>query len=262
MPTFDGARLSEALMWGMTPLDQLLCRIKFRRARYDGMFTPPGVRPTVNYPGYDGGMNWGGVAVDPDKRLMVVDWARMAYYTRLIPRAEANAMGIRRSSTGLAQENSFQMAAQEGTPFAVRYSFFLTALGVPCLQPPFAKIAVVDLDTRRVRWTRTLGTSADLGPLGLSSYLRLPMGAPPAGGPIITRSGVIFIGAALERRIRAFDVRDGRKLWEMATPEAVTATPISYTGPRTGRQFVAAVEGGRVGVMGVKGEYLIAYSLR
>ena len=65
MPAFDDTVLSEAKMWGATPLDQLWCRIRFRQARYDGPLTPPGVRESITYPSFQGGMEWGGVSVDP-----------------------------------------------------------------------------------------------------------------------------------------------------------------------------------------------------
>jgi quinoprotein glucose dehydrogenase len=53
-------------MWGMSPIDQMICRIQFRRASYKGFFTPPtSDRRAIEYPGYNGGTDWGGVAVDP-----------------------------------------------------------------------------------------------------------------------------------------------------------------------------------------------------
>jgi quinoprotein glucose dehydrogenase len=261
MPVFDKTVLSEQLMWGMTPLDQMWCRIKFRQARYEGPFTPVGVKPTISYPGYYGGVNWGSVAVDPDRRLMVVNWNRMPYQTRLIPRAEADALGIVVSKVGVPQANKWRASPQVGTPFAVAHGFFLSLLDLPCLQPPFAKIAVVDLDQRKVVWERTLGTTADMGPLGMSSHFPLPMGVPTDGGPLLTKTGLIFIGAAFERQFRAFDARDGRKLWAADLPEAATATPMSYTAPRSGRQFVAVISGGRAGLMSTSGEYAIGYAL-
>jgi quinoprotein glucose dehydrogenase len=87
------------------------------------------------------------------------------------------------------------------------------------------------------------------------------MGISMIGGTVTTRGGLIFVGAALERAFRAFDVRDGRKLWEAPLPEAAVATPISYLGPTSGKQFIAVAAGGRFGIMGASGEYVIAYGL-
>src|SRR3546814_17505369 len=64
MPGFAGPPLRERDMWGLTPFDQAGCRIAFRRMRYERTLTPPGLdRPALIYPGYGGGINWGGAAV-------------------------------------------------------------------------------------------------------------------------------------------------------------------------------------------------------
>ncbi len=77
-------------MWGMCPLDQLWCRIQFRRAAYDGEYTPP--TPTgryIEYPGYNGGSDWGSVAIDAERGILVANYNDMPNYNRLIPREEA-----------------------------------------------------------------------------------------------------------------------------------------------------------------------------
>jgi quinoprotein glucose dehydrogenase len=252
--------LSERVMWGLTPLDQLWCRVKFREARYDGPLTPPGIRPTITYPGYAGGINWGSVSVDPERRLMVVNWNRVPNYERLIPRAEADAMGVVISENGVTQTAFGRPAPQMGTPFALSEVFFMSPIFVPCIEPPFGNIAVVDLDQHKIRWQSALGSSVDTGPLGMASHLRLPMGVPAVGGAITTKSGLVFIAAAMDREIRAFDIRDGRKLWTHDLPEAGYATPMSFVGPSSGRQFVVITAGGN-GSRVSSGEYLIAYAL-
>ena len=67
MPQFRGPDLTEADMWGLTPLDQLWCRIEFRKLRYEGHFTPPTLTGTLQFPGNAGGFNWGSVAIDEDE---------------------------------------------------------------------------------------------------------------------------------------------------------------------------------------------------
>src|SRR5262249_62426425 len=64
LPSFRSADLVEGDMWGITPLDQLWCRIKFREARYEGPNTPPGLTPAIGMAGYSGGMEWGGISID------------------------------------------------------------------------------------------------------------------------------------------------------------------------------------------------------
>jgi membrane-bound PQQ-dependent dehydrogenase (glucose/quinate/shikimate family) len=260
MPSFDGPRLSERRMWGLTPLDELWCRIRFRQVRYDGLLTPPGLRPSIEFPGAIGAMNWGGVSVDPERRLVVVNWNLVPHLIQLVPRARADALGVRPTDNGLTQSRGF-VSAQAGTPFAAYNQFFLSPLGAPCSEPPFGKIAAFDLDTRQVRWARPLGSSAELGPLGLASHLRLPMGVPNLGGSVVTRSGLAFIGATMEREFRAFAVEDGRKLWAVRLPEQAVATPMSYLGPRSGRQFVVVAADGGAASTTARGQYLIAYAL-
>jgi quinoprotein glucose dehydrogenase len=261
MPAFDDTRLSETRMWGMTPIDQLWCRIRYRQARYDGPLTPPGVRPIVTYPSYQGGMNWGGVSVDPDRRLMVVNWGRLASYTRLIPRAEADARGIAVPKDGRLQGLG-KPVPQAGTPFAVETAPFWSPLMVPCTEPPFGKIAVVDLVTRKVVWERPLGSSRDSGPNGKAWGLALPMGVPNVGGSITTRSGLVFIAATQEAEFRAFDIRSGKKLWAARLPAGGQATPMSFVSPTSGRQMIVLAAGGSFAMKSRMGDWLVAYALR
>ncbi|HET9335104.1 MAG TPA: PQQ-binding-like beta-propeller repeat protein, partial [Sphingomicrobium sp.] len=86
--------LEERDMWGMSPIDQMICRIQYRRARYDGMYTPPETKVrTVQYPGYNGGTDWGGIAVDPVRGVIVANYNDMPNYVRLVPRKVANEKG-------------------------------------------------------------------------------------------------------------------------------------------------------------------------
>ncbi|WP_438810781.1 hypothetical protein [Sphingobium chlorophenolicum] len=92
-----GPPLNEARMWGLTPFDQLWCRVKFRHARYEGIFTPPqgSLLPLlITYPGYLGGTNWGGLTVDARKGHLMVNMSHTPMYTHLIPRKQADAMGV------------------------------------------------------------------------------------------------------------------------------------------------------------------------
>ena len=181
MPFLGGARLTEADMWGLTPLDQLWCRIKFRAARYEGMFTPPGLQASIAYPGVLGGVDWGGIAVDPERALMIVNANNVANYNRLLPRAAADALGVKPWRKGPISSETLagaQTSAQANTPYAASISPFLSPLGVPCQQPPFSTLSLVDLKTGRLVWSRPLGTAQDSGPFGLRSHLPFSLGAP------------------------------------------------------------------------------------
>lgn len=260
MPGFNREILTESMMWGATPLDQLWCRIKFREARYDEAFTPPRMEPTITYPGFVGGMNWGGIAVDQERQLMVVNWLRMPNYAQLITRDVANQRDIYPSKGGASPHIGYANA-QAGTPYAALTAPFMSPLAIPCMEPPLGKIAVVDLKTRDIVWEKPLGTSYDAGPFGIASRLPLPMGMPTYGGSLVTRGGLVFIGGSQERRFRALDLRTGKQLWSRRLPSGGNATPMTYLSPKTGRQFVVIAAGGS-GVMGSgSSDHLIAYAL-
>lgn len=259
LPALAGPPLTERDMWGVSPFDQLYCRILFRQARYEGEFTPPGAdrRPTIQFPGFIGGSNWGGLSVDPERQLAVLNTNHLANYVRTIPRAEADARNIK--PVGLGPKIGL-ISPQAGTPFAINTGPFLSPLAVPCQRPPFGKIWVIDLQSRRVLWSRPLGSSRDVGPLGVRLPLDLPMGSINLGGSLTTRSGLIFITATQEQAIRAFDLRSGELLWKARLPAGSQATPMTYRSA-SGRQFIVVASGGHRVLKTRPGEQLVAYAL-
>jgi quinate dehydrogenase (quinone) len=222
MPHFRD-ELKESDMWGITPFDQMWCRIQFKRLRYEGQFTSQSVGGTLQYPGNTGGFNWGGVAIDEENKLIVANPMYMPAVVQLHPR------------DNVPKDTRYQ---QKGTPYAVSVRPFLSPLAVPCLQPPYSRMAVIDLQTRQIVWSRRLGTANEMGPLGLKSHLPLPIGAPASAGSIVTKGGVIFYGAGIDRYMRAYDVNTGKELWRDYLPGSAQATPISYLAPRSNRQIV------------------------
>jgi quinoprotein glucose dehydrogenase len=226
--------------------------------RYEGPNTPPGEHTALAYPGIAGGINWGGVSVDPERGLLVVNSMRIPTTIRLIPRAE---------SAHLSAEQRVDMAGQKiifsqlGTPYEADVRTFLSPLRLPCNEPPFGLLSVVDLNTRKLVWSRPLGTGRDYGPFGIPSLLPIPLGVPSLGGSITTRSGLIFIGATQEHTFRAFDVKSGDELWSDRLPAGAQATPMSYISPKSGKQFIVVAAGGSVVLQSKLGDYLIAYSL-
>jgi quinoprotein glucose dehydrogenase len=255
LPSFAGPTLTESAMWGITPFDQMWCRIKFKQARYEGPMTPPGTTPSIEYPGYKGGLGWGGVSVDLDRELMVVSTSRIALYAKLIPREAAN--------TVLANLHGVRshMQTQIGAPYAAEVAPFLSPIGVPCQQPPYGMLSAVDMKTQQVIWTKPFGTAQDSGPLGFESHLPLTMGVPNDGAAITTRGGLTFIGATQERAVRAFDTRTGQLLWKERVPAGPQATPMTYLSSASGRQFVVIAAGGHPSMRTKPGDYILAYAL-
>jgi quinoprotein glucose dehydrogenase len=261
MPSFAGPPPTELRMWGITPFDQLWCRIKFREARYEGTLTPVGIdRPTLVYPGYLGGMNWGSVAVDPDRQLAVVNSTQVLNYDQLLSRKTADAMGIKPFSAS-GHGNVGGPVAQSGTPYAARIAPFLSPLVVPCTEPPYGMISAVDLNTRRLLWSRPFGTAEDSGPLLTHSHLPFIMGVPNIGGAVTTRSGLTFIGASQDNFLRAFETTTGRELWRTRLPAGGQANPITYWSSSSTRQFILIAAGGHGGLQTTPGDYILAYAL-
>ena len=261
MPSFAGPLPTEQRMWGITPFDQLWCRIAFREARFDGSMTPLSTtRPTVTFPGFLGGMNWGGVSVDADAHLMIVNSDRVGNYNRLLTRAEADRLNLHPLSATV-HGGVGGMVAQAGTPYAADIRPFLSPLGVPCTQPPFGMISAVDLQTRTLVWSHPFGTGADSGPLHISSHLPFTMGVPNIGGPVTTRGGVFFIGAAQDNYLRAFETATGRELWRGRLPAGGQSTPAVYWSDASRREFVVIAAGGHVGLQTTAGDEIVAYAL-
>ena len=262
LPSFRGPDLTETTMWGLTPFDQLACRIRFRQARYEGEFTPPGTTPAIEFPGDLGGMEWGSVAVDTARNVVVLPTNAVPLYTRLVTRDEATRLGLKpfTSKTAAYGDEGFRVP-QQGTPYGALVGPFFSPLRIPCNQPPYGRLSAIDLTTGKLMWTHPLGTGRDGGPLGIKSQLPFTMGTPTFGGAIATRSGVTFIGAAQDGYLRAYDTVTGKLLWEHRLPAGGNATPMSYTSPESGRQFVVIYAGGYGGLGSRMGDFLVAFAL-
>lgn len=249
--SFAPPPLTEAAMWGATPLDQMWCRIRFRSMDYKGMFTPPSERGMIQYPGTFGILNWGSVSIDPERRLMIVNSAAIPQEVRLFRH------GAKTDRPALAKDSHAPgYLPQIGTNYGVSLLPMLSPLGIPCQAPPWGRIAAVDLDTGKLAWSRTFGTTADTAPLGIA----MP-GAFNLGGSANTAGGVTFIGATLDDYLRAFDTATGRELWKGRLPAGGQATPITYVSRKSGRQYVVIAAGGHMYMGTTKGDYVVAFAL-
>ena len=264
MPDFAGPKLSEADMWGITPFDQLYCRIEFRRARYEGPFTPMGLGPTIRSPGELGGIDWGGVSLDEAKQLLVVNSNRLADYDEMISRKEADREHLFAANDPRKKDAPRPLhsgAAMEGTPFGVHTGGFLSGLGIPCQRPPYGFLTAVDLKTRKILWQHPLGNASNSGPFGLALGLPFSLGTPNIGGSIVTGGGVIFVAATQDKYFRAIDEKSGQVLWKTRLPEGGQATPMTYLG-RDGAQYVLIAAGGSKQFQTGEGDSVIAYRLK
>lgn len=261
IPSFGGPRPTEKGMWGLTPIDQAMCRIRFKQARFDGDMTPLSTEHhTLTWPGYLGGIDWGGVSVDPRRGLMIVNNNQVANYNRLIPRAEADRQGVK-PMTAAHMSDVGGPVAQQGVPYAAHIAPFLSPLAIPCQQPPYGRINAVDLRTGKMVWSKIFGTSRDSGPLALPTFVPIPMGVPNIGGSVATASGLFFIGATQEHAFRAYDTATGRLLWKARLPAGGNASPTTYWSSASNRQFVVIAAGGHGAMLSGTGDALIAYAL-
>ena len=132
-------------------------------------------------------------------------------------------------------------------------------LKIPCLQPPWGQLAAVDLKTGKRLWRRPIGTSRDSGPFGVPFGPPLLIGTPNMGGMLVTRGGLVFHSATLDRYLRAYDMRTGKELWKHRLPAGGQSTPMTYLAG--GKQYIVMTAGGH-GLMGTKlGDATIAFKL-
>lgn len=260
LPSLAGAALTERDMWGISPLDQLWCRVAFRKARYEGTLTPPGVTPSIQTPGPAGGSNWGSIAVDTDRHILVANATLMPSRVQLLTRDEVNRRGLEPYDAN--SKKVFAGAGpQVGTLFGVDMQWFFSPLQVPCASPPYGTMNGIDLVTGKLIWSKPLGTAENSGPFGLPTFLPLTIGVPSTGGPMTTRSGLTFIAATQEDHFRAFDTRTGKLLWDTKLPASGHAIPMSYRSPESGRQFVVIAAAGFSVLHSKAGDYIVAYAL-
>jgi quinoprotein glucose dehydrogenase len=151
------------------------------------------------------------------------------------------------------------LAPMYGTPYVGKVEPWLNPLGVPCNPPPWGTLTAIDLVTRQIVWQHPLGTTRDTGPFGTHTNLPLPTGIFNIGGNLITRGGLVFIGATADNYLRAIDETTGEVVWKTRLPAGGQATPMSYA--VDGRQYVAIAAGGHGGLDTTSGDDVMVYAL-
>jgi len=259
IPSFRGPKLREVDMWGVTPIDQLYCRLEYRKARYDSEYTHPGLTPSILYPSSFGALNWGSVSVDPVHGVMFVNSTRIGSYLKLLTRATSDRLGLRPQRDWASAEEVGGPVAQKYTPYGIDVKFWLSPIGAPCSAPPYGHLSAVDLNTGKLIWSENFGTARGSAPLALPQPLPLPFGGPNHGGSVVTKSGLLFIGAAKDGYFRAFDTRTGKELWRDSLPGGGQATPAVYS--VQGRQYVVIAAGGSPALQSKMNTAVVAYAL-
>ncbi len=235
--------------WGLFWFDERGCRQRFAAHRSDGIYTPPSLEGSLMSPFWAGGANWGGVAFDPVRQWAVVNVISGVGVVHLIPRAEFE-------SRARADDSDAEFARQSGTPYGMRRELMRSIIGVPCNAPPWGSLAAVDMTRGEIVWQRPFGTIEDAAPAPVPN---LELGVPNIGGPIVTAGGLVFIGAAMDDYLRAFDIDSGRELWRGRLPAGGQATPMTYL--HDGEQYVVIAAGGHPGMGSTQGDYVVAFKL-
>jgi quinoprotein glucose dehydrogenase len=235
--------------YGLTFLDRGACRSKMANARIGEIYTPPSTQGTILYPFTGGGTNWGGAAFDPVRDIAYVNTSSVMHLVTLIKRAEYSAVKERFSEK--------EVSPNLGAPFGMMRETVMSPIGMPCNAPPWGQLHAVDMHDGRVLWSVPLGTVEDLAPF--AQYILGKTGTPNFGGPIVTGSGLVFIGAALDNYLRAFDAKSGAELWRGRLPAGGQATPMTYVWK--GKQFVVIAAGGHSKSNTKRGDSVVAFAL-
>jgi quinoprotein glucose dehydrogenase len=327
---FARQKLTEEMLTERTPAAHRWAVAEFRQMRSEGQFVPFSVdKWTVVFPGFDGGAEWGGSAVDPRTGVLYVNSNDLAWSGALVRNsAAAKSLGqsvyatncsvchgeklagsppqfpsllnisqrLKRSDVenivtngkgrmpgfsslpfdhvaavidyvwnggtaalGSPREsnepaNSDDSGARPAYRFA-GYKKFLDPDGYPAVQPPWGTLNAIDLSTGEYLWKIPLGEYPELAAKGLTNT-----GTENYGGPVVTAGGVLFIAATnFDKKLRAFDAKTGKLLWETVLPFAGNATPAVYEA--NGREFVVITAGGGKVPDQPSGGVYIAFSL-
>ena len=235
--------------FGLTFWDRGVCRDKIAHARSQGMYTPPSTRGTIVYPFTGGGSNWGGIAFDEKHDIVYANTSSAMHLVTLIPRKDYDAVDRAHPKT--------EVSPQTGTPYGMMRETLLSPLGIPCNPPPWGQLHAIDMHDGHVLWEVPLGTTEDMAPF--SEYLLGKTGTPNFGGPIVTAGGLVFIGAAMDNYLRAFNAKTGAELWRGRLPAGGQATPMTYVWKN--QQYVVIAAGGHSKANTKRGDEVIAFAL-
>ena len=220
--TFDDADASDVSPQSAAYVKEILAK-----HRHGPIFTPPSLEGTVVRPGFLGGALWGGGSFDPRTGHLFVSTSENANIIQLTPAGKDK--GYRYGHTG--------------------YLRFFDHEGKGPMRPPWGHLTCIDLHTGDFVWREPLGEDPKYGKVG----------ARQIGGSLATAGGLVFIGATLDERFRAFDSKTGREVWSAKLNAGAYATPCSYS--VDGRQYVVIAAGGGGKQRTKSGDEIIAFAL-
>lgn len=228
--------------------DRKACESQLRSLSGLSVFSPPTLQGALSVPGPFGGINWSGFAWDAVHERLIVPVSNLPYKVQLIPSRDFKAG----QHGGDPHAN---LGGQVGAPYSMARDWLRAPSGLPCTPPPWGELVAVDLAAGKIAWRTTLGSLHEIFPAAGANS-----GSIVLGGPIVTASGLIFIGGTTDRRFRALSSATGQELWSAELPASAHALPITYVA--AGRQFVVIAAGGHPQITeeGL-GDALIAFAL-
>jgi len=247
-PLLDQSEKPE--IWGLADAVSFgQCSALWDKLTYEGMYTPPTTKGegTLAYPDSAGGVQWGGVAYDPQSQTAIVNTSHIVQYVKLYGRE-----AYEKADSGSGNEVGF--SPQKGAPYGMRLKVARNWLGMPCWKPPFGELVALDMHTGDVKWRRPLGASQQYG-----FFMPESWGSPTIGGPAVTAGGVIFIGASMDAKLRAYSLETGEELWEDQAEAPAVANPAVYE--YEGREYVVFIAGGNSILKDQVGDQVVAYAL-
>jgi glucose dehydrogenase len=239
-------------LYSLTPAHADFCKSLWDKnnAFNDGPYTPwtmkESGRTAVIFPGAVGGGNWGGVASDPTTGYVFANVMNTGQWGYL-EKGGGGRGGA--GGSGLTKSTPFG----EGNP--ARFRFWNPETQWPCQNPPWGEFIAINANTGSIAWRVPLGSFPDAEKQGVKNA-----GTPNMGGAIATAGGVVFIGATLDAKFRAFDAKTGKVLWETSVDAPAHSIPSTYIGG-DGRQYVVLPAGGGGFLQGPTGDSFIAFAL-
>jgi glucose dehydrogenase len=211
----------------VTPEHEKYCRELLAReggAMTGGPFAQYGPKLRVIFPSWTGGNNWGGTSFDPQLGYIFVNTKSLANFSKMIPTSDGK---------------SFVRVGPDDPPLNLGDYFWDGTKHWPCQQPPWGELSAVNVNTGEIAWRVPLGSFEELDKLGVPKT-----GTPSLnGGSIATAGGLVFIGATIDGKFRAFESRTGNELWAVDQNADANSIPITYQG-KDGKQYVAVFASG------------------
>jgi len=223
------------------------CSRTLKGLRYDGRYTPPSLRGSLAYPSTAGGVEWGGGAVDPRSGTYVVNSSYVAQIYKLLQRNDYEEKTKNGTPKGYYP--------QAGAPYGFYLHNFVNFLGMPCWNPPYGTLSAYDLNSGKLLWKKPFGEIQKWG-----FYMPKSWGSVTIGAPLITRSGLVFIGASMDARVRAIDLKSGEEVWQALVDAPAVANPATYV--YRGRQYVVFVAGGNTILKPQASDQVAAFALK